>query len=194
VLAFAWQVDPRFEFLMVLGAELRLGQVLRCRRPDLDLEHKTLTVPGRGGKKGVVSKLTEGQMAVVTRVLGNGGYLSKLERAAADYALFPGIWRGKDVAHERYADVAPLGRDVIDRWFHRAEELAGVPLIPGRGAYGVRRAAVDAAKSMKISREGLQQQGGWADTQMPDQVYADQEADYARDEARDVRAKIRGEE
>ena len=35
--------------------------------------------------------------------------------------------------------------------------------------------------------------GGWTDSQMPDRIYADQEADHARDEARDVRAKIRGE-
>ena len=44
-----------------------------------------------------------------------------------------------------------------------------------------------------ISREGLQQHGGWADTQMPDRIYADQQAGYAQDEARDIRAIIRGE-
>jgi len=66
--------------------------------------------------------------------------------------------------------------------------------VKGRGAYGLKRQSVDAAKAAGISREGLQRLGGWTDTQMPDRVYADQEADYARDEARQIRAKIRGEE
>jgi hypothetical protein len=50
---------------MALGAELRLGQVIRCRRPDLSLEHATLTVRGKGHKKGAVEHLTAGQMRVV---------------------------------------------------------------------------------------------------------------------------------
>lgn len=65
--------------------------------------------------------------------------------------------------------------------------------MPGRGAYGVKRAAVDAAKAEGISREGLKAHGGWTDTQMPDQVYADQELEAARREAAAVRARIRGE-
>jgi len=69
-----------------------------------------------------------------------------------------------------------------------------VPKVKGRAAYGLKRQSIDAAKAAGISREGLQRLGGWVDTQMADQVYADQEAGYARDEARDVRAKIRGEE
>ena len=78
--------------------------------------------------------------------------------------------------------------------FKEAERLAEVPHLEGRAAYGLRRAAVDAAKEAGISREGLQAHGGWTDSQIPDRVYADQQAGYARDEARRVRAKIRGEE
>jgi len=44
-----------------------------------------------------------------------------------------------------------------------------------------------------ISREALKEHGGWADTQIPDRIYADQEAEFARDEARAVREQIRGE-
>jgi len=80
----------------------------------------------------------------------------------------------------------------------RAEALAstwraGVEHVPGRGWYGLRRIAVDAAKEAGISREGLQQHGGWSDTQVADRIYADQTATYAGKEAADVRAKIRGE-
>lgn len=192
ILAVAHDVDPRFELAMALGAELRLGQVVRCRRPDVSLEHATLTVFGKGRKQGTVVHLTAGQMRVLRRALTEG-YLSLLEREAADYPLFPGRWRGKGIAPARYATAAPLGRDQIDKWFHAAERLAEVPSLPGRAAYGLRRAAVDAAKEAGISREGLQAHGGWADTQMPDRIYADQQMDYARDEARDVRAKLRGE-
>ena len=71
--------------------------------------------------------------------------------------------------------------------------MAGIASVPGRGAYGLRRAAVDAAKALGISREALKEHGGWADTQIPDRIYADQEAEFARDEARAVREQIRGE-
>jgi hypothetical protein len=43
------------------------------------------------------------------------------------------------------------------------------------GPYGVRRTFVDAGKALKISREGLTALGGWADPQMADRIYADEE-------------------
>lgn len=200
ILAVAGRVDPRFELAMSLGAELRLGQVLRCRRPDLSLEHATLTVRGKGHKKGTVVHLTAGQMRVVRHALTEG-YLRVLERHCADYSLFPaGQLPGGRKMEDPVATIArhqtapALSRSVLDGWFHEAERLAEVTPVPGRAAYGLRRAAVDAVKAAGISREGLKEHGGWVDTQMPDRIYADQEAAYARDEARDVRAKIRGEE
>jgi integrase len=193
------EVDPRFQLAMVLGAELRIGQVIRCRRSDLDFKHETLTVRGKGQKRGVVTKLTAGQIAVARHAVTEG-YLAKLERGMADYPLFPagqmpGGRSGKAVATiERHGSAQPINRSVIDDWFHNAERKAEVKTVKGRAAYGLRRVAVDAAKAAKISREGLKEHGGWADMQMPDSIYADQDAEYAREEARDVRAKIRGEE
>lgn len=199
ILAKAGEVDPRLELALALGAELRLGQVIRCRRSDVDLEHATLTVRGRGMKQGVVSKLTAGQLRVLRWALTDG-YLRDLERSVADYPLFPagqmpGGRSGKAVATvARHASAPAINRSVLDGWFHEAERLAEVPVEKGRGAYGLRRAAVDAVKAAKISREGLQAHGGWKDTQMPDKIYADQQMSYAQDEARDARAKLRGEE
>ena len=43
-----------YALLIALGAELRGGQVVRARRTDLDFEHATFTVWGRGHKRGVV--------------------------------------------------------------------------------------------------------------------------------------------
>jgi len=199
VMAVAGRVDPRLELALALGAELRLGQVIRCRRTDLDLDHATFTVRGKGHKRGEVQKLTDGQLRVVRHHLTDG-YLRDLERAAADYCLFPaGQLRGGRKMEDARATVKyqlrakPIDRSVIDDWFHAAEDLAEIPRVKGRAAYGLRRQAVDAAKAGGISREGLQRLGGWVDTQMPDTIYADQEADYAREEARDVRAKVRGE-
>ena len=197
ILEAAWTIDPRFGLLMALGAELRLGQVVRCRRSDLDLTHGALTVAGRGRKRGTVVLLTAGQRRAVDRALG--GYLQALERTCPDYPLFPsgqmtGGRSGQPVAHpERHANASPVHRRTIVAWFHLAEEQAEVPHIAGRGAYGLRRAAVDAVKELGISREGLQQHGGWSDTQVPDQIYADQSADYARREAMAKRAQLRGE-
>jgi integrase len=184
-----------------LGAELRLGQVIRARRPDLNLEHKTFTVYGKGHKQGEKVHLTEGQLRVVKYYLTTG-YLRFLEESMADYPLFPsGELRGWLVkgepgipyASKRSAEKGSVGRDALDEWFHNAERLAGVPVIKGRAAYGLKRRSVDKAKEEGISREGMQHLGGWSDTQMPDKIYADQNADYSRDEARDIRAKIRGE-
>jgi integrase len=199
ILAVADQVDPRFALVMALGAELRIGQVLRCRRTDLDLEHATVTVMGRGHKGGAVVKLTAGQLRVATHALAEG-YLRELERHCPDYPLFPAgqLPGGRKMEDPvatvaRHATAPALSRSVIDGWFHEAERVAEVPTVAGRAAYGLRRAAVDAVKAAHISREGLQAHGGWADTQMPDRIYADQQMGYAQDEARDARAKIRGE-
>lgn len=216
LIAAAGRVDPRFELLMALGAELRLGQVIRARRSDLDLSHRTLTIRGRKNKRGVVVKLTDGQMRAVDRALHpETGYLRELEQTAADYPLFPSgqmpggrahargfgsradsKWRVPDhpvATVERHAAAPALDRSVIDDWFRETEELAGVAHIPGRGAYGLRRRSVDEVKKLGISREGLQASGGWTDTQMPDRIYADQQQEYAQNEAAEARAKVRGE-
>lgn len=198
IMAKAGEVDPRFELLMALGAEIRLGQVARARRPDLDLEKGLFTVYGRGGKRGVMVELTEGQLAVARRAVTTG-YLRELERTAADYPLFPagqltGGRKGEDPrAAARHLTAKPVDRKTIGDWFHDAERAAGIEPIPGRAAYGVKRAAVQAAKDAGISREGLKAHGGWTDTQMPDQVYAEQDSEAARHEAATVRARIRGE-
>lgn len=212
ILARAADVDPRLDLLLQLGAELRPGQVERAMRTHLDLTvapHGRLTVQGAGTKKGTKVKLTAGQRAAVDRALGLAdparGYLRLLEQqyaggALADYPLFPagqlpGGRKGEDpvATSERHVTCGLLAGNTIRDWFREAEALAGVPSVKGRVFYGVRRAAVDAFKARQGSREGLQAFGGWADTQIPDTIYADAEAEYAQDEAAKHRAAIRGE-
>ena len=199
IMAVTRQVDPRFELVMALGAEQRLGQVVRARRSALDLTHATFKIPGRGKKRGAVLELTDGQMAVVRRALSTG-YLSRIETMAADYPLFPGLQlehgrKGLDPkAVERHVNASPVNaKRTLRGWFDRAEQLAGVPHIKGRGAYGLRRQAVDAALAEDISAGALQQAGGWTNSKVPQEIYREQERVADRREARDVRAKIRGE-
>lgn len=211
------QVDPRFELLMAIGAELRLGQVVRGRRSDLDLEHRTFTVRGRKQKRGTVVELTGGQMAAVERALHpEYGYLRELEANLADYPLFMGGVLLGGVVHRRgipskakfdswrpplhpfypaarAKQLQPLDRSVIRRWFRAAEDRAEIPHIPGRGPYGLRRRAVDELKRLGVSRDAMKEAGGWSDMQMPDRVYADQVQEHARKEAAVARAKVRGE-
>jgi integrase len=197
ILEAAQAGDPRFALLLTLGAELRLGQVVRCRRGDLHLEEGTLTVRGRGKKRGVTVQLTDGQLAAARAALE--GYLKPLEAACMDYPLFPaGQMPGGRSGHpkavpERHGQAKPVGRRWILAEFRTAERLAGVPHVEGRAAYGLRRAAVDGVKALGISREGLQAHGGWQDTQIPDRIYAEQEQRYARAEAARLRAVLRAE-
>jgi integrase len=197
ILEAARELDPRFALLMVLGAELRLGQVVRCRRTDLELEAGKLRVPGAGTKKGTTVKLTEAQRADLLEALGSG-YLRELEREAGDYPLFPGGQlpgqrQGRPMCFSYHRDRPPLSRRQIHKLFVRAELAAGIEHVEGRATYGIRRAAVDAAKRDGVSREGLKAFGGWTDQKVADAVYAEQEQEYAREEASRVRARIRGE-
>lgn len=207
LLAAAPQVDPRWALLLSLGAEYRLGQVKRVRRSDVHLDTGRVLVRGSGKKRGTVIVLTKGQRAQLEAALGAGGYLEGLEQAyqrkkVTDYPLFPGLRLpakdGAPFTRVEHAERPELDNTQLRAWMLRTEKKARVngkkiEHEAGRGWYGLRRAAVDAAKAAKISREGLQAHGGWSDAQIPDTIYADQQAEYAQQEAADVRAKIRGE-
>ena len=195
LLEHASAVDPRFALLLALGAELRLGQVARARRSDLDETARTLTIRGR--KRGAVVTLTDGQMRAW--LAAKRSYLAVLN-ALPDYLLFPrgqmpgGRSGNARATVERHGiNAKPIGGTAIRKWFKKAEKLAKIRHVRGRGAYGLRRVAVDAAKERQISREGLKAFGGWTDTQVPDMVYAEVDAQHARDEAAEIRAQMRGE-
>jgi integrase len=191
-------IEPRYGLLIVLGAELRLGQVRKQRRSDLDLEAGTFTVRGRGKKRGAVVHLTPGQRAVVGACL-TGGYLRDLEALAIDYPLFPqgqlrGGRKGMGTARATQAQADPVTATAIRQWHGRNEEACHIEHLPGRGPYGIRRQAVDATVEGGASRDELKEIGGWSDTQVPERIYRDQESKAARDGAKTIRARIRGEE
>ncbi len=193
LLAAAAEVDPRFALLVQLGAELRLGQVVRARRSWLDLDRGALVLRSVGKKRAPAVLLTAGQLAAARAALAGDGYLAPLEAAGGDYPLFPSGKLSKGQAIERHREAKPVHRRTVGTWWAAAEAAAKIPHQVGRGAYGGRRVSVDEAKARGISREGLMAAGGWTDSQVPDQIYADQDAEYARAEARRVRANVRGE-
>lgn len=200
LLSVAWDVDPRWGLLTALANEYRLGQARKARRSDVDLVRRQFTIIGSGKKEGAVVDLTDGQMTAVTRALE--GYLAEYETRyqadGTDYRLFPAghlLDRGKATARLG-ADANP-GRPVSDEWMddqhQAAEALAEIPHIKGRGPYGNRRVTTDANLAEGISIEGLQAGGGWSGPEVPMAIYRDQQNVKGRAEARDVRAKVRGE-
>lgn len=189
--------DPRFTLLLALGAELRLGQVVRARRRDLDVAAGTFTVRGRGKKRGTLVKLTTGQRQAVVDALA--GYLSMLEETGEDYPLFPagqmtGGRKGTPMAHpDRHLTAPAIGRRWVLDELRECERKAGVPYLEGRGSYGIRRIAVDEALEEGISESALQAHGGWTDPQTPRMIYRNHERSLGADEAARIRARVRGE-
>jgi integrase len=190
ILQKAAEIDPRFHLLLALGADLRLGQVVRARRSQLNLEDDTFTVYGRGKKRGTTIELTAGQRRAVGYALQ--GYLRTFEASCADYPLFPGRYATKKGIFTK-SDASYLHKQTLYRWFRRAEELAGVPHVAGRCAYGIRRVAVDELLGDGVSLMALTNNGGWSNPAIPTQEYADQQNRSARQEAARARAKWRGE-
>lgn len=201
ILEKSWARDPRFGFMMALGAELRLGQVARAKRSDLDMDANTFTVRGSGDKKGETIELTDGQQSAAERALD--GYLRKAEALyegtpETDYYLFPAAYLSGVNTREPFMSVklaraSHVAENTIRHWYRDTETMAGVRHIQGRGAYGVRRRAVDSALEQDISEHGLKSLGGWSSGDMPRKVYADKANKAGRSEAAKVRAAFRGE-
>lgn len=208
ILAAAPDVDPRLDLALALGAELRLGQVVRLWRSGVDLtgsEYGQFRVQTSRKKRSPLVLLTAGQRAALDTALA--GYLrlyeARYQASGDDYPLFPA---GRLVRHkfDGMPTAVPATASANDRvvctdtrtlrdWFEAAEDKAEVTHLTGRGWYGMRRRAVDEFKRLGGSKDALKAHGGWTDTTVPDMIYADQEADAPRREAREIRARIRGE-
>lgn len=202
-------VDPRMRLVINIGAECRVGQVLRCRRMHLSLPALPLDgidllpagtlghiiVPGRPPKKsGETVYLTPEMYASIQYALTHG-YLSELESlyqagVLRDYLFFPA---GRLVAGKAKpeADATPMHRATALAYFHEMEELAGVHPQPRRGWYGLRRRATDVARRYSSDAKVLNAQGGWKDSRTREEIYQDPDNEEVKFEAARVRRAAR---
>lgn len=168
----ALTIDPRAELLTELGAELRQGQVLRCKRSYLSFDsapetpYGRLTVPGRGKKRGETLALTAEQRTAIERAL-TVGHLALAEaaydpkRPETDFFLTPaGRLVGGRVPVDR-ARLAPITRAAALEKFHELERAAGVTPVDGRGWYGLRRIATDQTPKYTSDHRVLDRLGAW---------------------------------
>lgn len=161
--------DPRIWLAIEIALELRLGQVIRVMRSDLDLdrgEFGTLVVRGRRKKRGTTILLDREGRRVIDKLMATG-YLQPLEAAfrdgrITDYPIFPGghIGYGFDPARH----LKPLTKSGARGMFLKVEERAGVKHMRGRAWYGFRRFAADRAEEWaadpraRASVQGLSQE------------------------------------
>jgi hypothetical protein len=203
ILAAAPKVDPRMSILLYVTAELRLGQTSRAKRSDLKLdasEFGELHIYGAGKKGGEIVELTEGMRTAIDAYLA--GFLKALEDRwlsdAEDYPLFPaGRLVGRKAEEPTFGKKMRTGEHVSREWlvktFHAVERKAEVTVVKGRGPYGLRRMPVDVALEEELGEQGLKALGGWSSTAVPKGVYAEQGNRLGRRQARDFKAKLRGE-
>lgn len=191
------KADPRVRLALIIGAELRVGQVLRTRRSNLDLSEAgefdcgRVEIVGRGRKRGTVLDLTPEQRAVIDKALDpESGHLGKLEAAyrggdREDYPLFPQhVFTG-----DRTQAPADVPDEVMDRryfleLFHQLEQRAGVEHKTGRGWYGIRRLATDLAPEYTKDARVLNALGGWTDTKTRENYQHEDNPDDAARAAR----------
>lgn len=201
------KADPRVALAMELGAELRLGQVVRVRRSDV-LSTRThrigaLQVHGRGKKRGERIVLTMAQRHALTRAL-TSGFLFEPEAAHRageldDYFLFAGAKlltvedrKGRKVRRVRATGAgSALTRRALGRQWAKLEELAGVDHQPGRLWYGMRRLQADKADALEgVESRVKNRMGGWKKTSTREE-YLEQANTRDAEEAAKARKLIR---
>jgi hypothetical protein len=148
-------IDPRTELAVEVGAELRLGQVLRVMRSDLDTTCTKLApsgrlkVRGRGKKGGETVVLAEEQRVAIASALA--GYLPEFEtqydpeQKKTDFCLFIAGRLSGGTERPGPKQKRPITRSKALAGFHDLKRVAGVDPKPGRGWYGLRRVATDVA-------------------------------------------------
>jgi hypothetical protein len=200
------RVDPRLGLAFDIGAELRLGQVPRSRRSDVETDESgfpiSVRVHGSGKKLGELVVLTPEQAATLHYQL-HAGYLREFEAEhqggrLADYYLIPGghlrYWRSSrkldyPVAQLKNAHT-PATESALGDWWRKLEQVAGVPHVEGRRWYGMRRLQSDLAEDVEVDARVLNRLGAWKHTSTRER-YQERRRTKIQQQAADVRRKIR---
>lgn len=190
--------DPRLYLAMEIGAEMRLGQVIRAMRsdvlasPDRSEPLHAVRIHGAGRKEGGTVVLTPESREALRTVLQDG-YLSLMESAyqageIKDYPLFPGhkIRGGKMPAGR----TRQLSRTGLHQMWRDLEDLAEVPHVDHRAWYGIRRLQSDQAEDVESDARVLNVMGGWKHTGTRERYQEEGRLDIA-EKAAESRRKIR---
>lgn len=197
--------DPRLEAMAQVGIEYRLGQVVRSRRSDVHpfggFQIGRVRIHGSGRKAGAFPILTMEARHVLTRAMTRG-YLAELEAAYRageidDYFLFPGgkLRRFETPKGPRHRVPVERGdrhweRTALRKAWRKLEQIAGVPHIPQRGHYGMRRLSTDLAEDVETDDRVLNETSGHTDTATR-RKYQEQGRTEVAERSREVRERIR---
>lgn len=176
------EADPRLLLALMLGAELRGGQVVRTLRASCTLEGETwvVPIPYRSTKKKAPVLLLNALERAVMRHTLTDGYLAGLEalyRAGEvkDYALFPEgkLKQGRATVKDCEQ---PMEASTLRGLLKDLERAAKVDNVKGRGWHGLRRAFSDYYATLAVDGRLLDETQGWVrGSTMRERVYQDQE-------------------
>lgn len=214
------KAPPRLRFLLLVGANLRGGQVRRVKRSNVDLTPGTgafgngeIVVEGRGKKRGATVAVDSEVASFLKEAFGEGGYLYHHERAyqageIPDYPMVPGFGTGGvawgkalgEVGGTKAKDKAllkPMAPKTLYRMFRTYQEACGVEYLKGRQWYGLRRRFSDEISRHATDRMATNVAQGWAaGSTMGDAVYRNEKDERTRLDAATARkaafAALRG--
>jgi integrase len=146
LLAVASEVDWRFRVALVLAYETghRIGSIRHLRWSDIDTAHEHIVWRAEHEKTGQAHTTPMTQAAAQAISLARGHH-----PGIGDAPLLPSAKDGS----------CPVGRYLPRDWWHRAERLADMERVPGRGWHSLRRRF--ATDLMEVPLKVLCELGGW---------------------------------
>jgi integrase len=151
-------VSARFALALTLAWETgrRIGSIRHLCWADVDLENATLLFRkefDKGWRKGARDSVVPISEAAVAALVA-----ARRERVCDAQQIGDG-W----LFTSSRSTSKPLGRRYFLRWWHKAEERAELPPVPGRGWHSCRRAfATEMLGSRRVADELVNSLGGWA--------------------------------
>jgi hypothetical protein len=192
--------DPRLALALVIGVELRGGQVIRSMWSHTDLFADAgfgrIKIPYLSERKRAPVLTLNNLERTALDAAMTAGYLSELEaaretRLLQDYPLFPGGKLRKQKAPLRES-LAPMHASSIQDLLHDLEAKAGVALEKGRAWHGLRRAMTDLYPAATTDARLLDLLGGWVPgSKMREGTYQLKENEGVALEAAKLRARFR---
>lgn len=202
--------DPRLDkrwalFLALMDDSGRRGvQIRRLMRSDVNRKlsgdvpvefapYGWVWYAGTKGQGGVPHFLTQFEHRELQLALST--WLAPLEdrwqQDGRDYPLLPGeVFPPEGVFRPGRVGVdVPVSYETTKKWLRLAEQVAGVPYVPGRGLHGIRRTWVDITRT-GMGIEGAQFEGGWSSRETVEGYAEDLKIDV-RDAARRLHEKKR---